>query len=43
MLAGPDIAICDGCVLLAAEIVAEGRTEWCDAMTAKMAEIRRQR
>jgi ATP-dependent Clp protease ATP-binding subunit ClpX len=42
MLAGPSIAICDECVLLAAEIVGEGRPEWCDTMITKVEAIRRQ-
>jgi len=40
MLAGPGIAICDGCVLLAAEIVGEGRPEWCDALVARITATR---
>ena len=43
MLAGPSIAICDECVLIAAEFVGEGRPEWCDALIAKITEISRQR
>jgi hypothetical protein len=43
MLAGPSVAICDECVLLAAEFVGEGRAEWCDALIAKIAKISQQR
>jgi hypothetical protein len=40
MLVGPAIAICDDCIVLAAEIAAEGRPDWCDRLISRITEVR---
>ena len=40
VLAGPGIAICDECVVLAVEISGEGRPEWCDRLIEKITVLR---
>ena len=40
MLVGPAIAICDDCIVLAAEIAGEGRPDWCDRLISRITEVR---